>query len=277
MRTWYRVAGSKYGRLVLFIHGNASNSAIWNPILKELPHDVYALAPDLRMYGLSDPNQKINPKRGLADWAEDIEAFVTMKFKTQDPHFHIVGHSLGGLIALRLLANQRLNIEKLTLYAPPPPHGYFTRGPDPSFVSALVNKDREVVKNVVNTTFWHPSFVHPDIDQIVDAVLQMQVGPGGYPDAVVEAVSPARNEGMTSAILGLQQKPHITWVHGKEDVLVSNNGNGSQEYRMIDETRSFLEKYMYSGGAFEEIAYAHCGHSPFLERHEEQERLIKVL
>lgn len=277
MRTWYRAAGSKDGRPVLFIHGNASNSAIWNPILKEVPHVVRALAPDMRMYGESDPFLKVNTKRGVADWAEDMESFVEKMFVAQKPNLHVVGHSLGGLVALRLLANQRITIDKLTLYAPPPPHGYFTKGPDPAFVKALARKDRDYVRNVVNLTFWHPTFKHPDIELIVDAVLQMHIGPGGYPDAVVEAVSPARNVGLTSALLGLAHKPPIMWVYGKDDVLVANNGNGSPNEKMIDDMRSFLVHYTQKGGSFEEVAYSQCGHSPFLEKSAEKERLLATL
>jgi pimeloyl-ACP methyl ester carboxylesterase len=277
MRTWYRAAGSKDGRPVLFIHGNASNSSIWNPILREIPHGVHALAPDMRMYGMSDKELKLNPKRGLADWAEDLEAFLVTKFTPQKPNLHIVGHSLGGLVALRLLANQNIQIDQLTLYAPPPPDGYFTKGPDPAFVKALTEKNREAVRTVVNMTFWHPSYQHPDIDQIVDAVLDMQVGPGAYPEAIVEAVSPARNVGMRSTLLSLKKKPPITWVYGNEDVLVSNNRGGPTNDKMVDDMRSFLVQYAIAGGSFTEIAYERCGHAPFLEILEEQTRFLSGL
>lgn len=277
MRTWYRAAGSKDGRPVLFIHGNASSSAIWNPILKEVSHAVCALAPDMRMYGESDPYLKVNTKRGVADWADDLEAFIEKMYVTQKPRLHIVGHSLGGLVAMRLLANQEITIEKLTLYAPPPPHGYFTKGPDPAFVNALARKDRDYVRNVVNVTFWHPAYTHPEIEQIVDAVLQMQTGHGGYPDAIVEAVSPARNIGLTSVLLGLAQKPPITWVYGKDDVLVTNNGNVSPNEKMVDDMRSFLTQYSSNGGSHDEIVYPNCGHTPFLEVITEKNRLLATL
>lgn len=277
MRTWYRAAGSKTGRPVLFVHGNASNSSIWNPILNAIPHDVHALAPDMRMYGMSDPALKINPKRGVSDWAEDLEAFLVGKLVLQNSGIHIVAHSLGALVALRMLANQRIPISQLTLYAPPPPHGYFTKGPDPSFVKALENKKRDVVKTVVNLTFWHPSFRHSDVEQIVDAVLQMQVGPGAYPEATIEAVSPRRNVGMNQALLSLQIKPPIIWVYGIDDVLVANHGNGAPNERMVDDMRSFLEQYAETSGSFEEIGYPTCGHSPFLEVSAEMDRLFSTL
>jgi pimeloyl-ACP methyl ester carboxylesterase len=277
MRTWYRAAGSKTGRLVLFIHGNASNSNIWNQLLKEIPHEVFALAPDMRMYGMSDPEQKINPKRGVSDWAEDLEVFLKVKLVSIGSGIHIVGHSLGALVALRMLANQVVPIDRLTLYAPPPPHGYFTKGPDASFVKALAQKNREYVTNVINATFWHPSYRHPDVDQIVDAVLQMQVGPGAYPEAIVEAVSPRRNLGLQSALLAVTKKPPITWVYGTDDVLVANHGNGAPNERMVDDMRSFLEQYAHKGGSFEEIAYPTCGHSPFLEVPAEAKRLALTL
>jgi pimeloyl-ACP methyl ester carboxylesterase len=105
----------------------------------------------------------------------------------------------------------------------------------------------------------------------------MQIGPGGYPEAVIEAVSPARNVGLTSALLGLAHKPPITWVYGEEDVLVANNGNGSPNEKMVDDMRSFLVQYAQKGGSFEEIVYSQCGHSPFLEVPTEKDRLLATL
>ena len=274
MRTWYRAAGSKDGRPVLFIHGNASNSAIWDPIWNRIPKHVYAVAPDLRMYGYSDPEYKINPTKGLSDWAADISVFVEAVFESSAQGLHIVAHSLGALIAMRLLADQTASISRLTLYATPPPGGFTTKGPDVSFVEALKNKDRHFIKNVVNMTFWHPSYRHPEIEKIVDGVLEMQTGTDGYPNAIIEAVSPTRNEGLLEKLLALAKKPPITWVRGEDDVLISNNGGENASIRYLEDVRQFLSQYADLGGSFKEIAYPHCGHSPFLEIPQEMDRLL---
>ncbi len=231
----------------------------------------------MRMYGMSDPQLKINPMRGVQDWAEDLEIFISDKLGLRKSAVHVVAHSLGALVAFRLLANRKVPIARLTLYAPPPPHGYATNGPDPSFVNALEHKDREFIIKVVNATFWHPSYKHPDLEQIIDSVLQMQTGPGAYPEAIIEAVSPWRNQGLKSTLLTLMHKPPITWVYGHDDVLVANHGFAAPNERMVDDIREFLEQYADNGGSFEEIGYPSCGHSPFLEIPTEADRLLLTL
>ncbi|MFN2424545.1 MAG: alpha/beta fold hydrolase, partial [Cryomorphaceae bacterium] len=41
-------------RHILFIHGNGSDSAYWEELMKALPSDYSAAAPDLRGYGLTE-------------------------------------------------------------------------------------------------------------------------------------------------------------------------------------------------------------------------------
>jgi pimeloyl-ACP methyl ester carboxylesterase len=38
---------------------------------------------------------------------------------------------------------------------------------------------------------------------------------------------------------------------------------------MVGQTRSLLEKYQASGGAFEEVVIADTGHTPYVEKPEE--------
>lgn len=275
--TWYRSAGSSTGRPVLFIHGNASSSAIWKPILELADDSLYALAPDLRMYGHSDPKDRIDPSRGVSDWAEDMEAFVQTMVPDCEDGITIVAHSLGALVAYRMLANQRISIRAMCLYAPPPPRGFESRGPDSYFMDALERKDREVIGKVVNALFWHPAFEHPKLEEIIDDVLKMQIGDGAYPMAMIEAVSPDANVGLEASLKKITTKPPITWVYGNDDLLIGNRTIGAPETQMEDQTRSFLNAYTQQGGSFEEIVYEHCGHSPFLEKEEERLRLMHWL
>lgn len=43
---------------------------------------------------------------------------------------------------------------------------------------------------------------------------------------------------------------------------------------MIGQTRAVLEAYQANGGAFEEVVFAECGHTPYLEKPEEFNRLF---
>lgn len=275
---------------MLFIHGNASSSVIWEPILDRLEPMFYGVAPDLCGYGLSDPSKTILASEGLSCWAKDLEAFYTDVFLSDqlpgtDPMFAkkrpverssdtvdvnagnviLVGHSLGALIAMEIIARNVIPVAKAILYAPPPPYGYPARAVDPKFLHALAQKDTYHIQQVVRALFWHPAYHHPQEQEIIEAVLQMQLGPKAYPEATIEAISPERNTTLQARLLQRDTKPPIEWVRGLEDVLVSNSGFNAPTFSMIDEMQHFLEHYTQLGGYFEPRTYSPCGHSPFLE------------
>lgn len=98
-----RVAGPPDGAPVLLIHGNCSSAAFWEPLVRRLPATLRVVAPDLRGYGLTD-TVGVDATRGLSDFADDVAALL------DDPSLFpsgarpvVVGHSLGGGVAMRLL------------------------------------------------------------------------------------------------------------------------------------------------------------------------------
>ncbi len=113
-------------RPLLLIHGNAVNSTIWDLIRDKIP-DVYEVfTPDLRGYGSSSPQLKVDATRGIFDWVDDIEAFAT---KHQLNNAVVWGHSLGGNVLWGLLAQQPRWISEMVFISPGSPYGFGgTRG-----------------------------------------------------------------------------------------------------------------------------------------------------
>ena len=94
-------SGPDDGIPVLFIHGNFSSATWWEESMLALPEKYRAIAPDQRGFGDADPAVKVNAQRGMSDLVED--AIALMDHLGHDK-FHLVGNSLGGLVAWWMMA-----------------------------------------------------------------------------------------------------------------------------------------------------------------------------
>lgn len=101
----------------MLIHGNFSSWRWWQPLLQQLPAHYRAYAPELRGFGETD-----HPPQGytIEQLADDLYQFTTALHL---PALHLVGHSLGGAVAVQFALNQPLLVRSLTLVAPAPAEG----------------------------------------------------------------------------------------------------------------------------------------------------------
>lgn len=118
-------SGTASGAPVFLIHGFASDSLSWYPLDRHLAknHPVYRL--DL-------PNHGASPKRQVGTFANLVRE-VRDAFDAFDlDGAHVVGHSLGGALALALADTRPRNVASLTLFAPgglgPKVNGDFING-----------------------------------------------------------------------------------------------------------------------------------------------------
>lgn len=109
-RVAYRTGGS--GPLLVLIHGITSNSATWDRVLPKLAQRYTVLAPDLLGHGRSD---KLRGDYSVAAHANTVRDLL-------DALGHgsatLVGHSLGGGVALQLAYQYPERVERLVLVAP---------------------------------------------------------------------------------------------------------------------------------------------------------------
>ena len=87
-----------------------------------------------------------------------------------------------------------------------------------------------------------------------------------------------------TGIVDIDAKPPILWIHGADDVIVSDTSLFDLNYLgqlgvipgwpgaavappqpMISQTRAVLDRYAAAGGTYQEITLADCGHSAHLE------------
>jgi pimeloyl-ACP methyl ester carboxylesterase len=109
MAVYYRQIGQ--GPPVLLLHGWGSEGAVFESLAKTLADDYQIIIPDLPGFGRSGP-----PPTGgwtVGQYTEFIQHF--MKKLALGPVHAIVGHSLGGRIAICLVGTKKIEAEKLIL------------------------------------------------------------------------------------------------------------------------------------------------------------------
>src|SRR5215470_11109882 len=100
MALYLREAGRIDAPCSVFLHGLWISSVMWQPQLERLSHDYHCLAPDLPEHGKSTDI-------GLLTLENTSRALANL-IREHTPHgrAHVVGLSLGGAVALRLLRDR---------------------------------------------------------------------------------------------------------------------------------------------------------------------------
>jgi len=268
LKIHYLSAGNPQNIPIIFLHGNACSSTIWEEFMLSFSDNFYCLAPDLRGYGLTDQAAKINALRGAMDWVDDLESFVhQMKISP----VHLIGHSLGGWICWSAIPKLKDLIQSVVLIAPGPPFGFGgvhgkegqPNNPDYSGSGAgVVNK--EFAKNlemglkdtanpmfspraVMNRLFWKENFKTDREEVILQSMLQMHCGDERYPGdfkesefwpfvapgkfGPVNALSPKYNRDVVSELSSSEFKPPLLWIHGDGDQIISNQSLSDPGYQ----------------------------------------------
>jgi pimeloyl-ACP methyl ester carboxylesterase len=105
----YRIAGPADKPAVLLIHGIAGSSRTWEPLIELLGRDHRVIAPDLPGHGESDPPAGDYSIGAYAAGLRDLLAVLGI------PRATLVGHSLGGGIAMQLAYQHPECCERMVL------------------------------------------------------------------------------------------------------------------------------------------------------------------
>ena len=253
--------GAEGGSPVFFVHGNTSSSRFFEETLAALPPEAgyWGLAPDLRGFGDSE-TKPLDATRGLGDFSDDLYALAGA-LGLRDRMIHLIGWSVGGMIAIRYTLDHPDTVASLTLVNPMSPYGFGgTKDafgtpcwPDyagsgggttnPEFVRRLREGDRSEEdpsspRNVMNAFYFKPPFRAPKDreEALLSSLLSTKVVEENYPGDVTLSrnwpkVAPG-TRGMNNAIspkycnLGgfavIGSKPPVLWIRGADDALVSD-------------------------------------------------------
>ena len=241
---------------VLFVHGNCSSSAFFDPLLPTLPDDVRGLAVDLRGYG--DAEQRpVDATRGMRDYADDVLAVLDA---VDAAHPLIaVAHSAGAGVVMQIGIDRPATFDAFVLEAPMSPYGFGgTRdldgrplSPDfagsgggtanPDFVAAIAAGDRSndpgSPRDVLRQFYVaDPATLGDNEEMLLDSVLSTRVGDGNYPGDIVttdswpgvapgtgginNAISPKYCDLSGFATSGAAAP--VLWIRGDVDAIVSD-------------------------------------------------------
>ena len=104
---------------LVFLHHWGGSGRTWGPVLDELAADGHrGLAPDLRGFGGSDAPGENGTDYTVDAMADDVRGLLS---QLRVGKFVLVGHSMGGKVALQLVSHGLTNLRGLVLLAPSPP------------------------------------------------------------------------------------------------------------------------------------------------------------
>lgn len=306
------VRGPVDGPPVLLIHGNCSSADFWVPLLRHLPDHWRIVAPDLRGYGATTA-ATVDATLGLGDFSSDVLALLDTALYAEGARPVVVGHSMGGGVAMGLAIAAPERICALVLESPLSPYGFGVGGAgsvNADFVARLAAGDRgsdpASPRTVLRTCYVaDPSSLGADEELLLDTVLSTVVGDGSYPGdsvpsadwpgvgagtrGVANAMDPAYHN-IADAFAALSPKPPVTWIRGDQDVIVSDTSSFDLAYLgqlgvvpgwpgtdicPPQPMVSQTREVLARYGPYEEVVYAGVGHSPHVERPEEFAALLR--
>jgi pimeloyl-ACP methyl ester carboxylesterase len=174
-----RVLEGGEGAPLVLLHGRGSAATTWFPLLTGLARDHRVLAVDLPGFGASHGHRFRGGgfEAALAYFVDPIEAWLVAEQVTSPV---LVGHSLGGFVAVELALRRRVAPAALVLIAPLGVGAEVTAGArlffyaGPERVARLLGP--KAFKNLL-------PFRGPDATRQVALAYELLAVPGGRPDA----------------------------------------------------------------------------------------------
>jgi len=118
LRMEYEVAGDG-DRDIVLVHGNFASLRWWRPVLDRVPKGFRVWAVSARGFGKTEAATS-GTGTTITQLSEDLEAFA----QAQDlSRIHLVGHSLGGAVAMQHAVDHKARVASLMLVAPAPTSG----------------------------------------------------------------------------------------------------------------------------------------------------------
>lgn len=115
IRVYYYAAGTRgAGEPVVLVHGFPMSSRLWHAVVRDFPPGHRLVVCDLPGYGRSDPARAPGVASG-------VRSVIGLLDDLRIPRACLVGHGLGGTIALRVAAQAPTRVSHLALISTPPP------------------------------------------------------------------------------------------------------------------------------------------------------------
>lgn len=143
------------GPAIVFLHSSLSSAKQWSPLIQKLKDRFTCINIDILGYGNAD---KVSDKGNYSFEAELQRIRLILKASIQNSAYHLIGHSCGGAIALKLAVEAPEKLLSLSLYEPVAFHllikGSKERAEADSFAGRVANLSNEQAAQFF-TDFWN--------------------------------------------------------------------------------------------------------------------------
>ncbi|RXT04306.1 alpha/beta fold hydrolase [Ammoniphilus sp. CFH 90114] len=147
---------------LLLIHGNLGSKQWWNLVKEELASHFTVYMVDLRGCGQSE---KPTDGYSVPQYGEDVVSFIKQMGIS---HFSLVGHSMGGVIAMDVASKIPDQVDKLILLNPAPADGFVT-SEDKYQIIEQYSTNRELLKSALTAVVPKGAHTPLFLDLVEDA------------------------------------------------------------------------------------------------------------
>ncbi len=193
---------------VVFLHGFLEDSTMWNGLTTDLPFRIILI--DLPGHGKSKP---INSSEiTLFEFAESVTKIIEKE--CQSTSFSIVGHSLGGYVALELLKQERVKPEKTILFHSHPWADSEAKKAERLKVVDVIKTNKKMFLNVaIPHLFYKPELYSSEISHLISSAMEMDSF------SIAATTLAMRNRGEYLEVLE-KNKEEICVIQGEKDNLI---------------------------------------------------------
>lgn len=209
--------GIEHSQTLIFIHGLANYHGVWNWNLEFLQKYFHCIAIDLPGNGYSD--------RGVAHVSMDFYAQSIIDFILGKKlrNVSLVGHSMGGLVAMKVALSQPTYIQRLILSAPAG-FEYYSPHETVLFKSAIsfgnfLNLDETQVKQAIRSSFFTPNKIGEKIIEDLCNIIENN-DRKQYRKMLEQSIDSMLNDTIFDQLEKIQQPALIFF--GEEDMLIPN-------------------------------------------------------
>jgi pimeloyl-ACP methyl ester carboxylesterase len=202
----YRIVGKGYP--VVFLHGFLESNAMWKNILPGL-NNIQAICIELPGHGESPLLEEMLSLPIISKAVKNTIESLSIK------PFSIVGHSLGGYVALHLAEDPTLKIDNIVLLHSHPWADKEKKKGDRNRVAKIVNYNKMLFLNEAIPSLYHqPEKYETIINHLIEEAYKMSE------DAIVQTLFAMRDrEEKTNVLKDLGKRIHI--IQGEFDQLIN--------------------------------------------------------
>ena len=213
---------------LVMVHGFLGSSIMWDPQIKDFKKNFRVIAPDLPGFGYSE---KVKPCNSINSMAKSILDLIEQK---NIDKFHLLGHSMGGMIVQEMTKLAGEKIEKLICYGTGP------RGEMPErFETIDRSRERLKIDGLTSTAYriaktW---FVEEDKSKYFD--LCSKAGKLTTTEAADAALVAMKNWSGLENLKNIKNKTLIIW--GDKDRAYNRNQVDTLNKNIIDSNLIIFE------------------------------------